>query len=118
MRTGDLWEILEKDLKLPEAVVQSIAKQLIQALEYLHRNRIIHRDLKPQNVLLCAEGVVKLCDFGFARALSDNTIMLMSTKGTPLYMAPEMIQNHPYNETVSLCAICSRLAYALTSSLA
>ena len=99
--TGDLWEILEKDAKLPESVVQSIAKQLVQALFYLHSNRIIHRDLKPQNVLLCADGIVKLCDFGFARAMSNNTSMLMSTKGTPLYMAPEMIQNNPYNHTVS-----------------
>ena len=99
---GDLWEILEKDVKLPEGIVQNIAKQLVQALFYLHSNRIIHRDLKPQNVLLCADGVVKLCDFGFARAMSNNTTMLMSTKGTPLYMAPEMIQNNPYNHTVSL----------------
>ncbi|KAK9813380.1 hypothetical protein WJX73_004273 [Symbiochloris irregularis] len=102
---GDLWEILEKDVKLPEAVVQSIAKQLVQALYYLHHNRIIHRDLKPQNVLLCANGVVKLCDFGFARAMSNNTTMLMSTKGTPLYMAPEMIQNNPYNHTADLWSL-------------
>ena len=73
-------------------------------------NNIVHRDLKPQNVLLCAGGVVKLCDFGFARTMSQNTIMLMSTKGTPLYMAPEMVKNLPYNHTVSLAGpLISRL---------
>ncbi len=46
--------------------------------------------LKPQNILISANGVVKLCDFGFARAMSNNTVVLHSIKGTPLYMAPEL----------------------------
>lgn len=71
-----------------------------QALHYLHSNRIIHRDMKPQNILIGANGVVKLCDFGFARAMSSNTVMLTSIKGTPLYMAPELVQEMPYTEAV------------------
>ena len=97
---GELFEILEDDQSLPEATVQSIAKQLVRALHYLHTNRVIHRDMKPQNVLIGANGVVKLCDFGFARAMSSNTMVLTSIKGTPLYMAPELVQEQPYNHTV------------------
>lgn len=114
---GELYEILEDDTNLPEGVVRKIAQQLVKALEYLHSNRIIHRgkhggetkveqwkqnniadfcvscsfflDMKPQNILIGASGTVKLCDFGFARSMSNNTSLLTSIKGTPLYMGKE-----------------------------
>ena len=98
---GELFEVLEDDKALPEEEVRSIAKQLVRALHYLHSNRIIHRDMKPQNVLIGAHGCVKLCDFGFARAMSCSTLVVTSIKGTPLYMAPELVQEQPYNHTVS-----------------
>lgn len=102
---GELFEVLEDDGSLPEVVCQNIAKQLVAALDYLHSHRIIHRDMKPQNILIGADSTVKLCDFGFARAMSRNTVMLTSIKGTPLYMAPELVQEKPYGHTVSLlCA--------------
>lgn len=51
-RPGELFHILEDDRCLPEAVVRSVARQLVGALHYLHSNRIIHRDMKPQNILI------------------------------------------------------------------
>lgn len=99
---GELFEILEEDGKLSEDQIRKIAIQVSQALHYLHTNRIIHRDMKPQNILIGADGVVKLCDFGFARAMSSSTIVLTSIKGTPLYMAPELVQEQPYNHSVDL----------------
>ena len=60
--------------------MQTIASQLVSALFYLHANRILHRDMKPQNVLLGKDGVVKLCDFGFARSMSSDTLVLTSIK--------------------------------------
>ncbi|CAM9097090.1 unnamed protein product [Chrysoparadoxa australica] len=102
---GELFEILQDDSRLPEAQVQHIAKQLVQALYYLHSNRIIHRDMKPQNILIGAHGRVKLCDFGFARAMSSSTVVLTSIKGTPLYMAPELVREQPYDHTVDLWSL-------------
>ncbi|KAM7274398.1 hypothetical protein ACFE04_029062 [Oxalis oulophora] len=102
---GELFEILEDDKCLPEEQVQAIAKQLVRALHYLHSNRIIHRDMKPQNILIGAGSVVKLCDFGFARAMSANTVVLRSIKGTPLYMAPELVREQPYNHTADLWSL-------------
>lgn len=99
---GELFEILESDTSLSEEVVQTIAKQLVGALNYLHSNRIIHRDMKPQNILIAADGTVKLCDFGFARAMSQDTFVLTSIKGTPLYMAPELVQEKPYTPAVDI----------------
>ena len=102
---GELFEILEDDHNLPESEVRKIAQQLVQSLHYLHSHRIIHRDMKPQNILISANGTVKLCDFGFARAMSSSTIVLTSIKGTPLYMAPELVQEMPYNHTADLWSL-------------
>ncbi|XP_064425478.1 serine/threonine-protein kinase 36 [Latimeria chalumnae] len=102
---GELFQILEDDGSLPEDQVREIACQLISALYYLHSHRILHRDMKPQNILLGKGGVVKLCDFGFARAMSINTLVLTSIKGTPLYMSPELVEEKPYDHTSDLWSV-------------
>ena len=61
--------------------------------------------MKPQNILISANGVIKLCDFGFARAMSNNTVVLTSIKGTPLYMSPELVQEMPYDHTADLWSL-------------
>ncbi|NXD27320.1 STK36 kinase, partial [Spelaeornis formosus] len=102
---GELFQILEDDGSLPEDQVQSIAAQLISALYYLHSHRILHRDMKPQNILLGKDGVIKLCDFGFACAMSIHTMVLTSIKGTPLYMSPELVEERPYDHTTDLWSV-------------
>ncbi|XP_048839646.1 serine/threonine-protein kinase 36 isoform X1 [Brienomyrus brachyistius] len=102
---GELFQILEDDGSLPESQVRVIACQLVSALYYLHSHRILHRDMKPQNILLGKGGRVKLCDFGFARAMSMSTLVLTSIKGTPLYMSPELVEEKPYDHTADLWSL-------------
>jgi len=102
---GDLFQIISDNQTLPEEILKKVAFQLLSALNYLHIHRVIHRDIKPQNVLISMNGNLKLCDFGFARSLSNNTIMLNSVKGTPLYMAPELVQEQQYNERVDIWSL-------------
>jgi fused len=102
---GELFEVLDDEQSLGEAEVAAIARQLVAALHYLHSNRVIHRDMKPQNILVGARKRVKLCDFGFARAMSSQTLVLTSIKGTPLYMAPELVQEQPYTHAVDLWSL-------------
>ena len=110
---GELFQILEDDGVLQERPqIQNITSQLVSALHYIHANRILHRDMKPQNILLCKDGKVKLCDFGFARAMSTSTLVLTSIKGTPLYMAPEIVQERPYDHTADLWSL-GCIAYEL-----
>ena len=74
--TGQLYEVIEEDKRLPESEIRKITQQLTSALYYLHENNIIHRDIKPQNILLSANGVIKICDFGFARFFDNKTMII------------------------------------------
>lgn len=108
---GELHKLFDKykdngrKRRLPEAKVREIAIDLMSALFYLHQNRILHRDIKPQNILIDDRGRAKLCDFGFARNLSTETHVLTSIKGTPLYMAPELIQEQPYDYAADIWSL-------------
>ena len=70
--------------------------QLISGLKYLNDNNIIHRDLKPQNILIDYYDNIKICDFGFSRKFNDSDV-LQTLCGSPLYMAPEIIKHKSYN---------------------
>ncbi|XP_055487662.1 LOW QUALITY PROTEIN: serine/threonine-protein kinase 36-like, partial [Leucoraja erinacea] len=103
---GELFHVLEDDGSFPEEQVGAgVAAQLVSALHYLHSHRVLHRDLKPQNVLIGKGGVLKLCDFGFARAMGLQTLVLTSIKGTPLYMSPELVEERPYDHRADLWSL-------------
>jgi len=76
---------------LPIAEISSIMRQLVSGLEHLHSNAIVHRDLKPGNIFVKPDAGVKICDFGIARAIDANTVLLTTANasGTPFYSSPE-----------------------------
>lgn len=65
----------------------------------------MHRDLKASNVFLTRQGICKLGDFGIARVLAGTREKAMSIVGTPLYLAPEMLQQKPYNQKSDIWAL-------------
>jgi len=73
-----------------------------------HQAQIIHRDLKPPNILINDAGLVKIVDFGLAAVANDPTSRLTKTGallGTPLYMAPEQVQNHTIDARVDIYSL-------------
>ncbi len=56
---------------LDDTSMKKIIWQTLLGVNYCHEHSVIHRDVKPENILVCKNGVVKLCDFGFARMLSE-----------------------------------------------
>lgn len=101
---GDLSMLIKKS-RIPEDTARKYMHQIVDTLKYLKSRNIIHRDLKPQNILLTADFThVKLTDFNFARELYDND--LASTLcGSPLYMAPEIIEKHEYTAKSDLWSV-------------
>ncbi|KAJ2719720.1 hypothetical protein GGI07_005044 [Coemansia sp. Benny D115] len=84
---------------LPMEDVREIALQLVAALRYLHELGVVHHDIKLPNALIGNDGRVKLCDLGLATQLTrdKNVIYVHTLKGTPLYMAPEMLRRARYS---------------------
>ena len=87
---------LEQRLKagpLPPAQAVDYISQALSALEFAHQHGVIHRDIKPANMMLTPAGVVKLMDFGIAKAATDQRLtMTGTTMGSLYYMSPEQIQ--------------------------
>ena len=84
-------EILREQGMLPVSEALGIVAQACRGLDYAHRNGVVHRDVKPGQPAALDDGVVKLADFGIAKALSDESSITQvgSVLGTAAYLAPE-----------------------------
>ncbi|KAJ6733065.1 MITOGEN-ACTIVATED PROTEIN KINASE KINASE KINASE 5 [Salix koriyanagi] len=76
---------------ITESVVRNFSRHIVSGLAYLHSMKTIHRDIKGANLLVDASGIVKLADFGMAKLLTGQAADL-SLKGSPYWMAPELMQ--------------------------
>lgn len=85
-------------------MIKKVIFQTLSALAYMHKNQIIHRDIKPENLLISSKGVVKICDFGFARYTtgSDTLTHYVSTRW---YRAPELLVYAEYSEKIDIWSI-------------
>ncbi|KAH7438302.1 hypothetical protein KP509_04G009300 [Ceratopteris richardii] len=91
---GSIASLLGKFGSFPEQVIRMYSRQLLQGLEYLHKNGIMHRDIKGANILVDNKGCIKLADFGASKQVVELVTMsgAKSMKGTPYWMAPEVIR--------------------------
>src|ERR1700759_4805698 len=98
-------------LDVEEAV--DILAQACRGLDYAHRNGVVHRDVKPGNLLVSDSGVVKLADFGIARATDQSSITQVgSVLGTAAYLAPEQARGEeagPRSDIYSLGVVAYQL---------
>jgi len=80
-----------KEQLLPIRKTIDVTSQVCDALAYAHGHGIVHRDIKPANIMILKNGLVKVTDFGIARATASSKTRTGVIKGTPYYMSPEQI---------------------------
>ncbi|CAK9185374.1 unnamed protein product [Ilex paraguariensis] len=114
---GDLsMFIQQRQGRIPEATAKHFMQQLAAGLQVLRENNVIHRDLKPQNLLLSTKednSILKIADFGFARSLQPRGLA-ETICGSPLYMAPEIMQLQKYDAKADLWSVGAILFQLVT----
>ena len=105
---GDLFSYIEKrGFRLPETRAAEIIHKLCTSVYFLHQYGIVHRDLKPENILMMDDSEtadIRLLDFGLGKIIGPGEYCT-DPFGTFSYVAPEVLQEKPYNQKVDLFAI-------------
>ena len=109
---GELFDYIVKNKRLNEGEACVFFQQIINGVEYLHKQGIIHRDLKPENLLLDYNNNIKISDFGLSTFFAKNNY-LQTACGTPSYAPPEMLEGLQYNGEASDIWSCGIILYAM-----
>ena len=117
---GNLYTLMSnnRNTGLNIYLVASIVRDLASAIYYLHNMNppIIHRDIKPENVLLTNNSKIKLTDFGWSNYIDFEGEQRRTLCGTPIYLAPEMIQNSGHDKHVDIWCLGVLLFELLTGT--
>ncbi|CAH8363682.1 unnamed protein product [Eruca vesicaria subsp. sativa] len=89
---GSIYKLLQEYGRFGENAIRNYTQQILSGLAYLHAKNTVHRDIKGANILVDPHGRVKVADFGMAKHITAQSGPL-SFKGSPYWMAPEVIQN-------------------------
>ena len=100
-----LKEIVSTEAPLDQLRVIDFGVQILEAAGFAHQHGVIHRDFKPHNVIVDAEGLAKVTDFGIARAGASEMTETGSIMGTAQYLSPEQAQGHAVTATSDLYSI-------------
>mmetsp|Transcript_19139 Transcript_19139/g.27673 ORF Transcript_19139/g.27673 Transcript_19139/m.27673 type:complete len:733 (+) Transcript_19139:108-2306(+) len=107
MSGGDVFDRIVEKNHYTELDARNLATELLEAVAFMHSHGVAHRDLKPQNLLLQTkddDAHIKVADFGFARRVHTPQ-SLVTRCGTPTYVAPEILKNHPHDTAADMWSV-------------
>eukprot|EP01134_Creolimax_fragrantissima_P001809 CFRG1809T1 len=105
---GELFDRVAKKEAYTESEAYDLIKMLLLTIAYIHAKGVVHRDLKPENILLTSQdddADVKVCDFGFAKQTFLGKQTMNQKKGTPGYIAPEILSNQLYDAKADIWSL-------------
>lgn len=105
---GDLSQFIKRHGRVDESAAKRFMLQLARGLRAMRKAQLVHRDLKPQNLLLTSDDLnaeLKIADFGFARYIRESEGMADTVCGSPLYMAPEVLNYQKYDAKADLWSV-------------
>lgn len=102
---GELFWHLKNENNFTETRARFYAAEIVLALECLHESGIVYRDMKPENLLLDADGHIRLTDFGLSKDSLHGNAVTKTFCGTPEYLAPEVVRQEPYGTAVDWWAL-------------
>jgi serine/threonine-protein kinase len=116
---GSLRGMLDADARLSPSQAAHVGRQVSSALEYAHARGVVHRDIKPANLLFDEHGIVRVADFGLARALAEAswTEPAGTVVGTARYAAPEQATGAPLDGRADLYSLAVVLIEAVTGTV-
>ena len=109
---GELFDYIVNKERLNPAEASLFFYQLINGVEYIHKQGFAHRDLKPENLLLTKEKILKIIDFGLCHDF-DGENFLTTKCGSPSYAAPEILKGYPYDGFKTDIWCCGIILYAM-----
>ena len=117
---GDLFNYICSKGRLSMEESSFIYYQIVNAVDYLHKNKIVHRDMKPENIMLTKDMIVKIGDFGLSKYFKSTEVKLQTNCGSPCYSAPEVLRGNRYKPIpvdiwgvgiILYCMICGELPF-------
>lgn len=113
-----LKQIIDEQAPFSSSRVLKIALDIASALQHAHKNNIVHRDIKPQNILVTDEGVLKVADFGIARAVDSSTVVTTGNAiGSVHYFSPEQARGGYVDKTSDIYSLGIVMYEMITDTL-
>jgi eukaryotic-like serine/threonine-protein kinase len=116
---GSLRDLLDRGVRLTHSQAAHLGAEVAQGLAYAHARGLVHRDIKPANLLFDEEGLVRVADFGVARALAEAayTEPAGAMVGTARYMSPESAEGKPVDGKADVYSLALVLYEALSGTV-